>query len=69
MMILNKLLINEYVRKGAVEMNSEKLLDELYSLTLIEEERDLTEIESKRYLEIYEILKENNIDIEFGINI
>ncbi|MGG4105203.1 hypothetical protein AAXB25_14900 [Paenibacillus lautus] len=50
-------------------MNSEKLLDELYSLTLIEEERDLTEIESKRYLEIYEILKENNIDIEFGINI
>ncbi|HDR7922187.1 hypothetical protein [Bacillus paranthracis] len=48
---------------------SEKLLDELYELTKIEsnDERKLTEIEAKRYMEIVEYCQENNIEIPFGI--
>ncbi|MDX5853619.1 hypothetical protein SIM22_05815 [Bacillus cereus group sp. BfR-BA-01363] len=48
---------------------SEKLLDELYELTKIEfnDERKLTKIEAKRYMEIVEYCQENNIEIPFGI--
>jgi len=47
----------------------EDLLDELYQLTLIELSRDLTEVEQSRYLELYNILNRNNIEIPFGIEI
>lgn len=48
---------------------SEKLLDELYELTKIEfnDERKLTKIEEKRYMEIVEYCQENNVEIPFGI--
>lgn len=48
---------------------SEKLLDELYELTKIEfnDERKLTKIEEKRYMEIVECCQENNVEIPFGI--
>ena len=47
----------------------EKELDELYELTLKEEEGALTEEESTRYLFLWELLRENDIDINFGVNI
>ena len=47
----------------------EDLLDELYILTLIEQGRVLNEKEIGRYLEIYELLTKNNINIPFGIEI
>lgn len=54
---------------GGVEMDYKKLLDELFDLTLIEDERKLTEKESERYIELVEVLHNNNIHIDFGINI
>lgn len=45
------------------------LLDELWFLTLIEEKRELTTTEHNRYLEIFETLRNNDIDIPFGIEI
>lgn len=45
------------------------LLDEFYQLTLIEQSRVLTSTESNRYLEIWETLKRNDIDIPFGVEI
>lgn len=50
-------------------MNFEKLLDELYALTLIEEERHLNEGETARYLYLVDTLEKNNVVIDFGINI
>jgi hypothetical protein len=47
----------------------EDLLDELYQLTLIESGRHLTKEEQNRYLELYNILNRNNIEIPFGIEI
>ena len=46
-----------------------ELLDELYILTVEEEDRKLTDKENKRYLEIVEILQNNNIEIPFSIEI
>ena len=43
------------------------LLDDLYQLTLIEEERPLTEEESKNYLMIVNFCQEHDIEIDFGI--
>lgn len=45
----------------------EQLLDELYQLTRIEEERKLNTKEVTRYLEIVDILNRNGIEIPFGI--
>jgi hypothetical protein len=42
---------------------------ELYKLTLIEEERYLTDEETRRYLDIVEYCEVNEIEIDFGINI
>jgi hypothetical protein len=48
---------------------NEKLLDELYELTQIEEDRELTEKEKARYVEIVDYCRKNYIAIDFGINI
>jgi hypothetical protein len=45
------------------------LLDELNQLTVIEQERKLSTTESNRYLEIWEVLKRNNIEVPFGVEI
>jgi len=55
-------MVNEFKSK-------EVLLDELYKLTQIEEERELTESETKRYVEIVDYCHQNDIEIDFGINI
>lgn len=47
----------------------DELLNELYTLTLEEYERDLNEQEKAHYLELVETLHSNNIDIPFGIEI
>ena len=47
----------------------EDLLDELQQLTLIEQSRELTSTESNRYLEVFEILKRNEVEIPFGVEI
>ncbi len=44
-----------------------KLLDELYVLQLSQEERKLNEVEGKRYMELVNLLRNNNIDIHFGV--
>lgn len=49
--------------------NQEELLEELYRLTLIEEERTLTDSEIERYVVIVDFCHKNNIPIEFGIMI
>jgi len=52
---------------------SESLLDELYNLVLKEELLDenekLSVIDSKRYVEIADILHSNNVEIPFGIEL
>ena len=45
------------------------LLNELYLLREIELLGNLTEEQSKRYLEIVEMCQNNNIDIPFGIEL
>lgn len=50
-------------------VNFEDLLDELYMLVLIEQERKLSDDEEKRYLEIFNLLKDNDIEIPFGVEI
>jgi hypothetical protein len=47
----------------------ENLLDELHLLREIELLDNLTESQSKRYLEIVEICQRNNIEIPFGIEL
>lgn len=47
----------------------EDLLDELYILTLIEQGGVLNDTEKSRYMEIYNLLTINNINIPFGIEI
>ena len=47
----------------------EDLLNELYLLREIELLGDLTEEQSKRYLEIVEMFQKNNIEIPFGIEL
>lgn len=48
-------------------MNFEKLLDELYDLTKIQQQRELTVFEKNRYMELVNVLHANNIEIDFGI--
>ena len=44
--------------------------DELYSLTVKEEERgELSSRENKRYVDLYEMLTKHNVEIRFGVNI
>ena len=44
--------------------------DELYSLTVKEEERgDLSSRENKRYVDLYEMLTKHKVEIRFGVNI
>lgn len=68
----------EFVQLGDGElsdfMDTEKqpdladiLLDELYEFTQIEERRELSENERKRYVYIVEYCRERNVPIEFGI--
>jgi len=47
----------------------EVLLDELFQLRCIETKDKLNKAQSKRYLEIYEILNRNHIEIPFGIEV
>lgn len=44
--------------------------DELYSLTMKEEERgELSSRENKRYVDLYDMLTKNKVEIRFGVNI
>ena len=44
--------------------------DELYSLTLKEEERgELSSRENQRYVDLYDMLTKNKVEIRFGVNI
>jgi len=45
------------------------LTEELQELTIIEGNRELTPTESNRYLEIWETLKRNNVEVPFGVEI
>lgn len=45
------------------------MLDELYDLTIIEQNGNLTESQKDRYIYLYEVLTQNNIEISFGIEI
>ena len=47
----------------------EDFLDELYELTQIEQKRALTQKENDRYLFLWMELKENNVDINFAVEI
>lgn len=46
-----------------------ELLDELYTLTQVEMVRELDSTESNRYMDIWEELKRNNVNIPFGVEI
>ncbi len=47
----------------------EHLLDALYALTLLEQERQLTDEECHFYVYCWNTLKDNDIDIPFGVEI
>ncbi len=49
--------------------NIEELKMELYTLTEVERVRELDTTESNRYLYLWEQLKANNVDIDFGVEI
>jgi len=52
------------------ETLSQRLLDELYALTQKQyNDEVLTDEEKSRYLEIWEFLNKENIDIPFGVEI
>lgn len=48
--------------------NTDNMLNELYKLTQIEKYLPLTEEEKQRYVEIVDFCRDNNIEIDFGIN-
>ena len=45
----------------------QEILHELYLLTQIEQEGELTEKETERYVELVEMCQRNNIEIPFGV--
>ena len=47
----------------------ESMLDELYNLTIIEQDHELTKSQKDRYIYLYEILTQNHIEIPFGVEI
>ena len=49
------------------KFNMEHLYNALYSLTLLEMERELTEEEKYFYMYAYDILNENNFEIDFAV--
>lgn len=51
------------------EVEYDLLLDELATLVDISENDNLTEEENSRYIEIVDVLHENNVEIPFGIEI
>lgn len=53
----------------AEEEKTKNLLDELYEMVLIEEDRELSSSENARYVDIVEYLKLNNVEIPFGISL
>lgn len=61
--------MSENWNKSMQDTYHENLLDELYKLTLIEQEGALHEDERKRYVEIVEVCQSKNIEIPFGIEI
>lgn len=60
----------ELKEESIIEVRREgekSLLDDLYTLTLLEQERELSEAERQRYVKLVELARNNNIDIPFGI--
>ena len=57
----------EYEKLIEIDFLFSRKLDELYSLTIIEQQRSLTRNESDRYVKIVDFLRDNNVPIEFGI--
>ena len=47
----------------------ESMLDELYNLTIIEQDHELTKSQKDRYVYLYGILTQNHIEIPFGVEI
>lgn len=47
--------------------NFDKLLNEFYELTVKEQKRPLKNEELDRYVELVDKLRENNIEIPFGV--
>ena len=45
------------------------MLDELYDLTIVEQNRELNKSEKDRYIYLYETLTQNHIEIPFGVEI
>ena len=52
-----------------LSFEEESLLDELYKLTIVAQYRELSKDEENRYVEIVEYCHQNNIPIDFGIEI
>lgn len=52
-----------------IDNTFDNLLDELYKLTEMEQEHNLTLTESGRYEEIVGILQKNNVEIPFGYEV
>lgn len=61
--------LKDVLETGKEPESSEVLLDELYQFTLIEESRELSENEAKRYVYIVDYCRERDIAIEFGITV
>ena len=47
----------------------ESMVDELYNLTIIEQDHELTKSQKDRYIYLYGILTQNHIEIPFGVEI
>ena len=51
------------------ELECEYTLSELYNLTQIEQERQLTKEEREDYIKYYDLLILNNVEIPFAVEI
>lgn len=47
----------------------DSMLDELYDLVIIEQDGNLTKSQKDRYVYLYKVLTQNDIEISFGIEI
>jgi hypothetical protein len=67
----NDLDMDLIASRGCETLENNDLLDEIFALTEIEssDTQVLTDKQSRRYLEIWETLKEREVDIPFGVEI
>jgi len=56
--------------RGNAKMDEEDMLDKLYALVSLQENGvELSDEQSRRYVSLYETLRDHNVEIPFGVEI